>query len=380
MDESLLTPPQRQMRRGVLRHAPSHLPSFCLQKEGLNGRIAGVKWTPLKIYALKLALFTTVLGYMALDLMLFHGPMYDFLHSRAAAGALPAAEVYGEAVTPAQLARYSAEQDMLAGLSEPSKGKELSRTLDMVRAAVVRLRTRYNDLKLPSMRQHAVDEVSKLASRCATTQEFEQQLASQGYTIASFTDKMESRLRGEVLLFRALEPYCEVSNAAVAAHYRILREELSIPASRPVKHIFLATLDKDAAAVKAAAEVLLARLDAGEDFSDLAAEASEDEASAPNGGKLGTISDDGRSPLPELPLFGDNALPAGTPTLVQSRWGWHIIQAGPITPAYTPSLDECRESLRTAIISSQQELGLRAYFDAALKEGIQQKHIQIHVK
>lgn len=342
--------------------------------------MAGVKWTPLKIYALKLALFTTVLGYMALDLLVFHGPVHHAIYSRHVHTATPAATVYGENITREQLTRYSAEQDMLAGLTEPNPARTATDTLDLVRAAVVRLRTRYNDLNLPSMRQVAVEEVAKLATRCPNPQAFEQQLASQGYTVASFTDKLEARLRGEILLHRTLEPVSEVSNAAVAAHYRQLKDELTIPASRPVRHIFLATLDHDPAAVKAAAEVLMSRLDAGEDFSELATEASEDEASAPNGGKLGTLYDDGRTPLPEIPLFGDNALPAGTPTLVQSRWGWHIVMAGPITPAYTPALDECRESLRTAIISAQQELGLRSYFNTALKEGMKQKHIQIHVK
>lgn len=339
-----------------------------------------MKWTPLRIYALKLALFTSVLGYMAADLFLFHGPVHGMLHARQAATQLPAAEVYGEAITHAQLARYCAEQDMLAGRTEPDTAHTISRVMELVHGAVVRLRTRYNDLNLPSMRQHAVDEVAKLSSRCATPKEFEQQLASQGYTVASFTDKMEARLRGEALLYRTLDPISEVTNTAVAAHYRQLKEKLTIPASRPVKHIFLATLEKDGEAVRQAAHVLLSRLEAGEDFGELAKEASEDEASAPVGGVLGVQYDDGRTPLPEIPLFGENPLPVNTPVAVQSRWGWHIIEAGPITPAYTPSAEECRESLRTAIISAQQELGLRAYFDTALREDIKQKRIQIHVK
>jgi hypothetical protein len=92
------------------------------------------------------------------------------------------------------------------------------------------------------------------------------------------------------------------------------------------------------------------------------------------------VYDDALLPLPELPLFGDAALPAGTPTLARSKWGWHIILAGPVTPAYTPSLEECRESIRTAIISAQRELGVNAFFDTLIKEGFQQKRIKIHVK
>ena len=90
--------------------------------------------------------------------------------------------------------------------------------------------------------------------------------------------------------------------------------------------------------------------------------------------------DDAHLPLPELNLFGDNALPAGTPTLAKSKWGWHVILAGPITPAYTPSLDDCRETLRTAIISAQRELGVNTFFDTLIKEAHRKQHIKIHVK
>ena len=41
-----------------------------------------MKLTPLRIYAIKLAMFSTVLGYMALDLFVFEGPMHTFLHDR----------------------------------------------------------------------------------------------------------------------------------------------------------------------------------------------------------------------------------------------------------------------------------------------------------
>lgn len=341
-----------------------------------------VTWTPLKIYALKLALFTTVLGYMTLDLMVLHGPVYQFLHAPGKTAPEGVAIVNGERISPAQFARYAAEQNVLSGRegAEPAEGQEATLALGMVREAMVRLRTRYNDLHLPDMHAVAEEEVARLESRCTSTQSFEAQLASQGYTRRSFTDKVETRLRGMVLLDRAVEKVAVVENPAIVAHYRQLKEELTIPASRPVRHIFFAFEENDPAAVRNRAELALKRLQAGEDFSELAAELSEDERSREDGGRLGTLYDDGRTPLPELPLFGENAIAAGEPVLAESRWGCHILLAGPVTPAYTPSLDECRETLRTAIISAQRELGLNSYFKTALNEGLHSKHIQIHVK
>ena len=182
------------------------------------------------------------------------------------------------------------------------------------------------------------------------------------------------------LLNRNLAPHTEVDNAAIMAHYKQIKDELTIPASRPVKHIFISTLNRSSDDARRTAELVLERLNSGEGFAELAADSSDDAATASRGGDLGMVYDDALLPLPELNLFGENALPAGTPSLAQSKWGWHVILPGPITPAYTPSLDECRETLRTAIISAQREIGVNTFFDTLIKEGFQQKRIQIHVK
>ena len=338
-----------------------------------------MKLTPLKIYAIKLAFFSTVLGYMALDLLVFHGPMHQFLHADRQLKEGLVAEVYGEPITLGQLNRFTAEQDALAGRTQADPNRRASMIMALVRDSLLRLRARYNDTKLPDMRKTAEEVVNQLDTRAGGEQNFITHLASQGYTRREFTEKMEARMKQQILLENAVKNVSEVDNAAIAAHYRQLKDELTIPASRPLRHIFLATDGQDAQAVRARAELLLKRIEAGEDFSTLARENSEDDRSAPNGGNLEQIHDDGTFPLPELMIFGESAIPAGTPVLAQSRWGWHILLAGPITPAYTPALDECRESLRTAIISAQRELGVNAWFKGAIKEAFKQKRLEIHV-
>lgn len=334
-----------------------------------------MKWTSAKIYVLKAAIIGTTLGYMCLDLWLLHGPMYGFLHKDKQA-AEAAVVVYGERISHAQLARHKAEQECLSGKEKTVT----SMAMDMVRSSLLRMRTRYNDNQLPHDRAAAEREVASLASRYKSPEDFEQQLATQGYTRRLFTDKLEARQMQLTLLDRNLAPHTQVDNAAIMAHYKLLKEEMTIPASRPVKHIFIASLNRGEEDARRAAELVISRLDAGEGFAELAAEVSEDTATASRGGNLGTVYDDALLPLPEINLFGDAALPAGTPALVKSQWGWHVVLAGPITPAYTPSLDECRETLRTAIISAQRELGVNTFFDTLIKEAHRKQHIQIHVK
>ncbi len=342
-----------------------------------------MKWTPNRIAALKLGIFVPALIYMGIDLLAWHGPVWHLMYgpqqeSRDTSGL--AAEVGGEPITLAQLARHEAEQDCLAGRTVPQPARRASYLMEMVRATQLLTRTRYNDKNLPDCRAEAQAEVARLATRFENDAAFERALAGQGYTRQSYTDKLTVRLRERAMLERAIAEASQVSEDELAAAYESMRDELTLPARRKVSHIFLAILDKDAAAVKAEAEKLLARLQAGEDFAALARSASEDERSAPHGGALGELQDISTRPLPELPLFGEKAIPANVPTLAQSRWGWHILLAGETQPAALPPLDECRESLRSALASVKRELALREYFKIDLMDAQKKKRIRFHLR
>lgn len=340
-----------------------------------------MKLSSLNIFAIKLALFSSALLYMAVDLLWWHGPVWKAMYREG--GALagspePVAAVYGEEISAGQLARYEAEQDLLAGRTAPEAQRRASMLMDLVRASLLRLRTRYNDKNLPSFHDEAQEEVARLASRALDEEHFAAALASQGYTREQFTAKLETRLRSLALLERSIAPLVQVEEEEISRVFQQLQQEMRQPASREVRHIFLATLDRNPAEVRAAAEQLLARLQAGEDFATLAKAHSEDEHSAPQGGSLGVIADDSSFALPELPLFGEGAIAAGAPVLAQSRWGWHILLAGEISPARPLTVEEVRESIRTALLSTRREQAIRAYFEAGIREGFSKKRIQIH--
>lgn len=339
-----------------------------------------MKISSLKQQTIKLGIFAVVLGYMALDLWCFKGPIHGCLHpEKEGEGGTPTAVVYGEAITEEQLARYTAERNLLAGKTGTETYPRASMQMAMVRELLLRIRTRYNDKHLPELAEVKENEMQRLSSRYADEAAFDAALASQGYTRRTFAAKMQARLREQIHLERAIREYSDVSDEAVTAHYNQLREEMTVPASRHLSHIFLASLDKNPDEVRRQAEEILQQLQEGADFAELARTRSEDERSAPLGGNLDVIYDDGTFPLPELILFGEEAIPANTPVLAQSRWGWHILLAGEIEPAGIPSEEECRDSLRTAIISAQRELATNAWFKAAVKEGFQQKRIKINV-
>lgn len=338
-----------------------------------------VKISSYKIFAIKLAIFSLTLAYLAGDLFLWRGAAWRTLHAgEKATGPAPLAVVYGEGISRDQLELYTAEQNWLRGRTECSPAERTSMLMDMVRGAILRMRARYNDKNLPDFTAAAEQETTRLASRARSDEEFDQWLASQGMTRSQFTQRLEAAMKATAQLERAVRPLCEVADADVARHYELLKDELTAPAHRPLKHIFFATLGDDPEQVHQRALALMKQLEDGADFATLARKRSEDDHSAAHGGDLGEVYDDANFPLPELPLFGEEALPAGKLALAQSRWGWHILLPGEITPARQLSLDETRESLRTAIQSAQYELTTRAWFDSAIREAFSKKHLQLH--
>ena len=364
-----------------------------------------VKLSSLKIFALKLALFSSMLLYLGVDLFLWHGPVWRAMYQRHEneSEREPAlARVYGETITAGQLARYEAEQNWLRGqdearegqkivrLMEPTprrarkrqtrEGQKIVRLMELVRGEILRIRARYNDKNLPDFAAAAQEEVERLASRAKTPEEFDAWLEGMGMTRKGFTQKLEAIMKATAQLERATAPHCEVTDEDVAKHYEQVKEQLIAPASRALKHIFLATLEKDPEMVKQQAQALMTQLEAGADFATLARTHSEDDHTAAAGGDLGVVQDDEHLALRELPLFGEQAAPAGQYTLAQSRWGWHILLPGEICPARQITLEEARESLRSAIRSAQYELAVKTYFDEAIREGFRKKHLQIHAK
>jgi peptidyl-prolyl cis-trans isomerase C len=89
------------------------------------------------------------------------------------------------------------------------------------------------------------------------------------------------------------------------------------------RHILLIANQTDGDAVRQQAEQLLAELDGGADFGELARRYSADTASAPNGGDLGYVPRGLLAPAMEEALF---ALQPGERTIVQTDSGWHVIE------------------------------------------------------
>lgn len=343
--------------------------------------MVAVKFSSLQISAIKLALFGTALLYLTGDLFIWRGPTWRLLHQQDVAVAENAdapAIVYGEVITQRHLDQFTEQQNHLRGRNDTPEGDRIPMLMEIVHDTLLRLRSRYNDKNLPDVTEMAEQEVQRLTSRAPSSEIFDRWLASQGLTRQAYTRELAARLKDMHFLQRVIESHCRVSDEDAARHYELIKNSLVQPESRSLRHIFLPTLGEDVELVRSRAEELLHALETGADFASLAKKHSADPTSAARGGDLGIVQNTEDFPLPELPLFGGKALPEGKFALAQSRWGWHIMLPGKITPARPLRFEECKESLKSAIHSAQVEIAIRAFRDSTLKEAFAKKYLEIH--
>ncbi len=240
-------------------------------------------------------------------------------------------------------------------------------------------------MRLPDVRQEAEQSVARLAARHNTPEDFETWCETQGYTRASLTDKIEARLKETATIRRSIDDETVPSDETVAAYYERIKNKLAAPASRQKSHIFYASLHQEPEALATKARATHATLAVQTDpetlkqqFAELARTQSEDERTAATGGSLGTIHDNARRPFPDLNLFAAQTVPAGQPVLMHSKLGWHIFLASDITPGSIPSLDDVKDSLRSAITSWQTRYAADQYREQLRKEAFFKKKIQHH--
>lgn len=91
------------------------------------------------------------------------------------------------------------------------------------------------------------------------------------------------------------------------------------------------------------ANAVLARINAGEDFAELARELSKDPGSGANGGDLGYFSTG--MMVPEFEAAVQNMEVGEVSPIVQTDYGYHIIKLVDEREAPKPTLDEVREQL-----------------------------------
>lgn len=152
---------------------------------------------------------------------------------------------------------------------------------------------------------------------------------------------------------------------------------------RRASHI-LFDVDDDEAAVREQAEAVKARIDAGEDFAELAREFSQDTGTVNNGGDLGYVERDSFDPDFEEALYSLEENEVSAP--VRSSFGYHLIKLTSLQSADVPSLEAMRPSLEQELkneqvarrfVEASQELANLAYESEDLAEPARALNVEI---
>ncbi|MYH43368.1 MAG: hypothetical protein F4017_06515 [Acidimicrobiaceae bacterium] len=165
----------------------------------------------------------------------------------------------------------------------------------------------------------------------------------------------------------------------VAIHQRALvlaalewaeTEVAAAPVSEPLRHLCSRHV---LVASQAEADVVVALLDAGEDFGFLAAELSQDPGSGSLGGDLGCVVEGSFVEPFETAAY---AAPPGGVVVAESQFGFHVIEvisSGPATADNHPQID----AERLASMASDAELAAAERAQAAVQDLRQQTLLEL---
>ncbi len=144
----------------------------------------------------------------------------------------------------------------------------------------------------------------------------------------------------------------EVSEEELQARYADEQTAFQAETERRASHIlFTATTDEEFAAAETEAQAIKARLDAGEDFAALAAEASDDTGSADTGGDLGYTTG---TNFPEAFEAALRELEVGAISApVRSEFGYHIIKLTEESETEVETFDQRRPALEADLRASK---------------------------
>jgi peptidyl-prolyl cis-trans isomerase D len=165
----------------------------------------------------------------------------------------------------------------------------------------------------------------------------------------------------------------QVSDGELQKEYQENIDSYRTPERVRVRHILIKTQGKpkeDAPKLKAKAEDLLKQIKAGGDFADLAKKNSEDPGSAVKGGELGFITRGQTVPNFEKTAFA--LKPGETSGVVETEYGYHILQVEEKQDAHTESFEEARPQL---FAEAQKQQGTEA-----LSRAVEAAHDQIAQK
>lgn len=266
-----------------------------------------------------------------------------------------AATVNGEVIYASDLAREVAAiaQQYNIDLNSEEGRKQRAEIDKIVLDQVIDqrlIRQEARHLGAEATEQQLDKAITDIKANFPTEAEFQFALKQRGLTVADLRDRLRTTLTVQNLAAKVSK--ATVSEAAIQKHFQEHRAEFDKPEQVRVRHILVES--------EAEARLVLARLNRGEKFEELARALSKDPGSKEQGGDLGFIRKGQLVPEFEQAAFALTR-PGQVSPIVKTQYGFHIIRLVEKKPAQPASLDQVREQIRRQLLGQKQEADFQAW-------------------
>lgn len=201
-------------------------------------------------------------------------------------------------------------------------------------------------------------ELVLLRAQFSDDQVFLSRLQSNGFSLSSLRERISDQLRSLQWLEQQITEAKAVTEQACRDYYEAHRALFAQPVRFRASHLFLAApAETPPEVVESKGELIDAlalRLASGETLAQLAAEASEDEATKSRGGDLGFFSST-RMP-PDFFTEVQKLTAGGRSKPFRSHLGFHIVEVAEIRPARLLSFEEARAEVSLTLANERRAL------------------------
>lgn len=212
-------------------------------------------------------------------------------------------------------------------------------------------------------------ELEKIKSQFPTEEAFAEALSQRGYDQDSFTAEMSEIMLIQKFLEEEVASSVELSDEELMAFYEENPSYFETPESVSAAHILIqlgeGASDADRAEALRKIEAVAARVEAGEDFAELAKEYSEG-PSGPNGGDLGSFQRGRMVPAFEEVAF--SLSPGEVSGVVETQFGYHLIKVSEKSEAGTMGFEEAKEAIRGFLQQQKEQEAVTAYIEELKEE------------
>jgi len=180
---------------------------------------------------------------------------------------------------------------------------------------------------------------------------FTKTLQAQKLTFAQYREKIRERTIVQAMRNRKTQQEIVVSPHRIEEYYKQHLADFKVNDQVKLRMIFIKKTSTDDNARRAFAESLVAKLDTGAKFEDLAKQHSED-ADAKKGGDRDWITKD--TILKEINDAAFSLKPGQHSKLIETKDGYYILQVDDVRPARTKTLADVRDTIEKLLIQEQR--------------------------